>query len=321
MSALDLSILVLGYNQRETVLALMNCIQRQRFAKPLSFEVVYTDDGSTDGTIDTLGKENSYYFTVRIADNNPQHSSRAQARNRAARVAEGEWLLFLDGDGEIDDTFIEALWQHKQMGTIRLAAIHVHKNAFCPARRYEVLRSPAYRFGDRPVAAWMLQGGCFLIERSLFWKYGGFDETLKGRSGEDVDLGARFAADHIELRAVPSAHFYHNHPRSIEQLIDVKRKYAAQGLSRMVERSPELFNAARLHWVFDPKPPHRSTGVRIIVKMLLSIIPVRILASIAERNGNFRWCGLTIIPLLAFTGTVLGYNDYLKSNCVTEEDA
>ncbi len=319
MSAIDLSILILGYNQRGKVLNLLHCIETQKLPQEIAYEVIYTDDGSNDDTIDALTKT-KFPFPFRYISEGVR-TGRGASRNRGAQAANGTWLLFLDADGELNGQFVDEMWKAKTAGTIRQSAIAVHPKADCPARRYEVLRSPAHRFGSQPVQQQSLQSGCFLIERELFFQYGGFDEQLRGRSGEDVDFGARLAKAGIELRSVPTAIFYHNHLRTIPELIEVKRKYAAQGLSRMVVHSPELFRLARLDWLFDPEPPHTSTGFRKLKKWVIFHLPVRILSKIAESNGNFWWCGRTVISLLAFYGTMRGFHDYLISGQIGEEEA
>ncbi len=320
MNNCELSILVLGYNQRTKVLRLLRGIEQQRFDEAISFEVIYSDDGSTDNTIPTLITQ-SFCYSFKIADPNPKHESRAAARNRAAKLANGEWLLFLDGDGELNDRFVQSLWRAREMGEVRLAALAVHPDAFCPARRYEVLRSPAYRYGSKSIPQRLLQSGCFLIERRLFWLYGAFDERLTGRSGEDVALGAKLAAAEVPISAVPDAIFFHDHHRTMSELFEVKRKYAAQGLPRMIAETPELYYAARLHWLFDPKQPLDTTGIRGYLKRKILNLPVEKLCRIAEYNFNFWWSGRTIIPLLAFAGTMQGWHDYLTSQTITEEDA
>lgn len=314
---IELSIIVLGYNQKNKVLNLLKSIEAQ--VNPPFFEVIYTDDGSEDDTIDFLQKQ-SFQFSLTIADFNPIHSNRSVARNRGAKIAKSDWLLFLDGDGELNEIFLQEMWRSKTSNEIRQSALQVHPDARCPARIYEVYRSTAYRFGSKPFDPRLLQSGCFLIEKSLFWSFGGFQEDFMGRSGEDVAFGVYLGKSGIVARSVPTAIFFHNHYRSIEQLYHVKFVFAAQGIPRILKISEDFFTKVRLHSLFQPSTDYPSQIHQIILKVFLKVTPIQLLMIIAERF-NTRWTGKTIIPFLCYHATMMGFENYVKTGIIESQDA
>ncbi|MDK9701400.1 MAG: glycosyltransferase [bacterium] len=315
----ELSIIILGCNQAAKILRLLTSIQAQSFL-PDATEIIYTDDLSTDYTLTQLQSFSSK-LPLQNAENNTGKRNRAAARNRGAAIANAEWFLFLDGDGELDKDFVAQLWQHRERDTVLTTAVLPHPEAVCPARRYEVLRSPAYRAqttGNTTIHGYHLQSIAFLIHRTSFQQANGFDEAFAGRSGEDIDLGIRLAVFGTKLRVVPTALYYHNHPRTIRELVDVKEKYAAQGIPRILKHDTTIFRAARLNWLFEENPPYRTKHPLLFKCLKLFSLPIW--SKIAER-GQFWWTGRTLIPLLCFIGTMNGFHRYITTGKITEEDA
>jgi glycosyltransferase involved in cell wall biosynthesis len=84
------SVLIPAYNREKYVAQAVDSVLSQRFA---GCEVIVVDDGSTDSTLKVLGCYGSRIRVLQQANRGPE-----VARNRAAEVARGEYLLFLDSD-------------------------------------------------------------------------------------------------------------------------------------------------------------------------------------------------------------------------------
>ena len=88
----DISVLIITWNSRE---ALAECLAAVPGAcAPRSFEIVVVDNGSTDGTVEVLGRD---FPEVRIIAN-PANRGVAPARNQALAAARGAVLVILDDD-------------------------------------------------------------------------------------------------------------------------------------------------------------------------------------------------------------------------------
>lgn len=71
-------------------------------------EIVIMDDGSTDNTLEIIGRVKSLESRVKVF----KHKSQGYvepARNFAISKASGDWILILDADEEIPDTLVERL--------------------------------------------------------------------------------------------------------------------------------------------------------------------------------------------------------------------
>ena len=72
-----------------------------------SVEVIFTDDGSSDGTLAKLEKLSKKYSFMKVISN--PHRGVSNARNAGISMATGEYLTFLDSDDEFEPEFIKKL--------------------------------------------------------------------------------------------------------------------------------------------------------------------------------------------------------------------
>lgn len=84
------SILIPVKNERRWIGACLDAVCAQQGP---AFEVVVVDSGSSDGTLDILGR-----YPLRLAQIAPREFHHARTRNHLASLAAGEFLVFLGGD-------------------------------------------------------------------------------------------------------------------------------------------------------------------------------------------------------------------------------
>lgn len=97
------SVIIPSYNAKERLEGSLFSLTRQKTDIP--FEVIVTDNGSTDGTMEMLEKMevNFPLKKVRI----PVNQGIAKGRNHAIREAEGDLLIFHDSDMLAEPRFIQ----------------------------------------------------------------------------------------------------------------------------------------------------------------------------------------------------------------------
>ncbi len=91
-----ISVVVPAYNRAATVAAALQSIQAQTHQ---NWEAIVVDDGSSDNTpevVAQLGREDARIRFVRLDCNRGAQA----ARNAGIRVAQGEWIAFLDSDDQ-----------------------------------------------------------------------------------------------------------------------------------------------------------------------------------------------------------------------------
>jgi glycosyltransferase involved in cell wall biosynthesis len=84
------SVIIPTFNRLELLRQALNSLKLS--AEPIG-EVILVDDGSTDGTIDFIKKNNSQVILIKQLNQGP-----GAARNRGIEAATGEYIAFLDSD-------------------------------------------------------------------------------------------------------------------------------------------------------------------------------------------------------------------------------
>lgn len=174
------------------------------------FELIVTDDGSTDGTFDAV----SAVSDTRLRIMRAHGKGAAAARNQAFAVSTGDLILFLDADDLIGPRHLEAL-----------EARIDRRKCFISQSRWDRFRDdPAEaRFPDRSTEAdlsgadwlirsWadarpMMQCGMMLIPRILIEAHGGWDERLS--LIDDFEFFARILSRCDGVRFAPEARLYY----------------------------------------------------------------------------------------------------------------
>lgn len=166
----------------------LDSILKQTFR---DFELIVVDDASTDDTmgfVQTLIPSNQATQYV----SRPVNGGAAVARNHGARLAQGEFLAFLDQDDYWHPTFLTELLEVFAQHPATVGVVHAdHWRVDVNRQRTKYVS--AYRPSSRRyhLEHFLCHGHVFSIEDALyrtavFREIGGFDEEL--RYAEDTDL-------------------------------------------------------------------------------------------------------------------------------------
>ncbi|HLX81162.1 MAG TPA: glycosyltransferase family 2 protein [Burkholderiales bacterium] len=107
----QLSIVVPVRNEADNILPLLAEIHaalKSIEGKPVEFEVVYVDDGSSDATPQRLAEAMRDYPRLRVLAHR-ESCGQSTALMTGMRAARGEWVATLDGDGQNDPADIPKL--------------------------------------------------------------------------------------------------------------------------------------------------------------------------------------------------------------------
>ncbi|MDE3083720.1 MAG: glycosyltransferase family 2 protein [Verrucomicrobiota bacterium] len=182
----------------------------------LAHEIIFVDDGSTDGTRTWLATLDSPPFRVILNERNLGY---AAANNRGAALARSRFLVLLNSDLALTPHWLEPMLDlHARFGTraglignvqrdARTGAID-HSGIFINAKGKPQHDRTAYPFSNYRKAV-AVTGACLLVERALWTELGGFDENFVNGC-EDVDLCLRARAagriNAVALRSVVGHH-------------------------------------------------------------------------------------------------------------------
>lgn len=191
-----IAFIVPTFNRRDLVTEAVENLLALKIPAHWDFGVVVVDDGSEDGTFESLTEIFSAESKVKIL--RQENSERGAARNCGARWAieqlDCEWLLFVDSDDVLLDTALQHLSDRLESLNHKLASeavaaygqIEIWLGGDKPAER--VAAKPNLPEGDlsklvlkRPV----LPLGATFVSRRAFESIGGFCENRAMSGSED----------------------------------------------------------------------------------------------------------------------------------------
>jgi len=211
---IELSVITPTFQRRESVLRLLDALDRQTVG-PCAFEVIVADDGSSDGTVNAVSRRSSSFALEVLV---LAHGGAAAARNAAIARARGRVLVFFDDDVVPDpDALAVHAALHREPGLVvvgpMLPAVGARRSAWVRweeeklERQYDALRRGLY-----PCTPRQFYTGNASVERERVLRVGGFDERL--RRGEDVELAYRLQATDVRFVFAPGARVRHDPTRT-----------------------------------------------------------------------------------------------------------
>lgn len=198
--AYQVSIIIPVFNKVEYTLRCLQALEANT-PKELQYEVIIIDNGSTDATPELLASLEGDVTVVR----NDRNLGFARACNQGARVARGDYLVFLNNDTEPQPGWLNALLARAldektgivgakllfPDGKIQHAGVAIANDLtagvdLTPYHMYS--RAPGdLDAANRPKDLQAVTGACMLVMKPLFDVVGGFNEAYYN-GYEDIDL-------------------------------------------------------------------------------------------------------------------------------------
>lgn len=205
---LQISVIVTTKNEGKVIRHLLRSLKKQSFK---NFEVILVDNNSQDETLDIAKK-----MRVKTFNFGPERSAQ---RNFGVTKARGTYIIFLDADMELSekvlDECIKIYSSKKNLGGIIIPEESVTQNFWERVKGFE--RS-FYNFsGDK-----ITDAARFFL-RSVFFRVGGFDETITGP--EDWDLTENIRKKGYKIDRINSKILHHERIPSLFSLAKKKFYY------------------------------------------------------------------------------------------------
>lgn len=174
---MQLSIVIPAKNEELLLPRLLASIRAQKFT---DYEIIVADAHSTDHTARRAAE-----FGARVVEGGMP----GPGRNRGAKHARGEYLLFLDADvllleeSFLEDGLKEMQDRHLDLATCRVSALHGTTSDRAFHEAYNI-----YTLAVQPLLP-HASGACLWVKRTVHEQLGGFDEVVV--FAEDHDLARR----------------------------------------------------------------------------------------------------------------------------------
>lgn len=208
------SIITVSVNHRQRLEQYLPSILRSQG----NYEIIISDNGSSDGSIESV---KALYKDVTLLQNGANLGF-AEACNRGARVATGEFLVFINPDTTVEPDWLENLLQPfrdpsvglvtpkillmQQPDKINTCGNVVHTSGIAQCRGINHPQNDLNAL--EPVDA--VSGAAFAIRRDLFEQLGGFDQDFF-LYVEETDLSIRARVAGWKCVYQPSSIVYHDY--------------------------------------------------------------------------------------------------------------
>lgn len=111
----DLSVIVPAFNEEENIPVAVKEIQAALEGLPFSFEIIFVDDGSTDGTWEEMERAKGNYDNVLIVRHR-RNMGKTDALLTAYAISSGEALCLFDADLQYSPDDIKRLYEKMESG-------------------------------------------------------------------------------------------------------------------------------------------------------------------------------------------------------------
>lgn len=221
------SVIIPTYNRQPILEKCLAALENQVIADQQlihGYEIVLIDDGSTDETIPWL--KQSHFPHLRWFQQS--HQGPAAARNFGIKNAQGDFIIFIDSDLVVTETFIQAhancLSQRQEETPPRVFTYGRVINT----SNFENPTAEPYKLTDFSAAYFAT--GNVAIHRHWLEQAGLFDPQFQLYGWEDLELGVRLKKLGLKLIKCPEAVGYHWHPPfQLDQLPSLIEKEIQRG--------------------------------------------------------------------------------------------
>ena len=237
------SVIIPTYNGAHKILNVLRALEQQT---QLPDEVIVVIDGSTDGTAELLRSNSFNLPQLRIIEQ--PNGGRAQVRNRGAKEAGNDLLIFFDDDMRPKPQCVaEHIAHHlRHPGSILTGgAMEEVTEQSKDLLRFrsslsEKWNEPMLPYRDKAMPrdmTFLMAANCSML-RSVWDGIGGLDENLN--DAEDFDMATRASRIGIPMYFNLDAFAWHDDPVTCASYIRRLRQYAA-AQQKLQKLKPELY--------------------------------------------------------------------------------
>jgi GT2 family glycosyltransferase len=240
--SVKLSIVVVNLNTKDLTVGCIRSVQKE--AKDLSFELLLTDNGSNDGSVEAFQaiKKESYWknkFTLILNDTNTGY---AKANNQGIRKAKGKYILLLNNDTVVHKDALQKLIEFAERtpeaGVVGSRLLNIDGSLQMSCYHFPTITNAVkeYWFGQKglfekfapkgsaPETVDSVVGAAFLITPEAKKRVGILDERYFAYF-EDVDYCRQTWKQGLKVYYLPASVITHYHGATFKKLGDEANRW------------------------------------------------------------------------------------------------
>lgn len=184
-SNIKISFIYPYFNKKDVINFSINSIESQEVPEEIKYEIIVIDDGSELKEVSKIIPDRIIYLW-----RNKFNYGISRSRNLGAKIANGEYFVFIDPDLILNPKYLKSMMdQFQQFGNRVILTGYLndyhYKGSEDPRVAWGVWENP-----DVLTSRFLcIAGGNMAIHRDLFFEIGGFDEDLIYGGVEDIVFG------------------------------------------------------------------------------------------------------------------------------------
>ena len=207
-----ISVVTPTFNRKDELVHLFSSMKKQTL-DPKFFEMIISDDGSTDGTEEYVKSlENKFKFNLLYVSQ--KNLGPGSARNNGVKNSKGELIVFIDSDCEADSNWLEVIFNaYKNNDFDAFGGPDEAKDNFLPIQiainfsMTSFLTTGGIRGHNKNmISKFFPRSHNMGVKKALFEKIGGFGSL---RHGQDIELSNRIINDQAIVKLLDNAVVYH----------------------------------------------------------------------------------------------------------------
>lgn len=242
MKNINLSIVIVNLNTKKLTVGCIRSIEK--WAKNLSFEVLLTDNGSSDGSVEAFKeiKEEPYWknkFTLILNDSNTGY---AKANNQGIKKAKGKYILLLNNDTVVHKDALQNLLKfadkNSDAGVIGSRLLNIDGSLQMSCYHFPTITNAIREYwlgkkglfekyapsGNLSVTVDSVVGAAFLITPSARKKVGNLDERYFAYF-EDIDYCRQTWKVGLKVYYLPESVITHYHGATFKKLANESERW------------------------------------------------------------------------------------------------
>ena len=204
----ELTVVIPARNEERTLPAQLDALLAQQWSG--TWEVVVTDNGSTDGTADVVRRYGAADRRIRLIDAGSRPGLNA-CRNAGAAAGRGRSFALCDADDLVGDGWVAAMGEalrHHEFVTGPLELDRLNPEWLAASRGRSEERGLPTFYGVFPFA----HGNNLGLRRAVWERLGRFDEDFPN-GADDIEFGLRAWRSGVDVHFVPEAMVHYRYRR------------------------------------------------------------------------------------------------------------
>jgi len=241
MGAPTFSVIIPVHNAGEKF---RRCLESTQAARPQPDELIVVADGDSDGSwrvAESFGAK-----IIRL----PEAGGPARARNAGARAARGDVLVFFDADVEVAPDALAQIAAVFEREPDVAAVFGSYDDMPAESNFLSQYKNLFHHYVHQTAReeASTFWAGCGAVRREVFLALGGFDESYRQPSIEDIEFGYRLRRAGHRIRLVKTLQVKHLKRWTTRSLLYADFWLRAVPWTELILRDRRLVNDLNLTW-------------------------------------------------------------------------